>query len=79
MENELFYNIRHLKTFKDITKNSKTVWAYRYPNNRQIEVYDKNTGNILFMFGHDLQFAEYVCTLHNMSGRLIKEVESKYE
>ena len=79
MNENLFYNLRHLKQFRKITNNDAIVWAYRWPDNGQIEVYNKKTDKTLFLFGHDVQLAEYVCCLHNMSNRLIKEVESKYE
>ena len=79
MNENLFYNLRHLKQFKKLTNNDAIVWAYRWPDNGQIEVYNKKTEKTLFLFGHDVQLAEYVCCLHNMSNRLIKEVESKYE
>lgn len=78
MENDLFYNLRHLKTFKDSSKNQNTVWSYRWPDGGDIEIYIKPNGKTLFkVAGHDPQLAEYICSLHNMSNRLIKEVESK--
>lgn len=78
MENDLFYNLRHLKTFKQSSQNQNTVWSYRWPDGEDIEVYIKPNGKTLFKLGHDPQLAEYICSLHNMSNRLIKEVESKY-
>ena len=79
MESDLFYNLRHLKTFKELTKNNDTVWSYRWPDGGDIEMYDRLTGEVLFKVGHNPQLAEYICCLHNMSNRAIKEIESKYE
>lgn len=78
MEENLFYNIRHLKTFKEITKNEAIVWGYRWPDGKPIEVFNKHNNELLFTLGHDIQLAEYICSLHNMSNKLVKEVESKY-
>jgi hypothetical protein len=77
-DENLFYRLRHLKTFKDITKNTDTIWRYKWPDGGNIQVYDKTTEKTLFELGHDLQLAEYLVSLHNMSKILIKEVESKY-
>lgn len=79
MDENLFYNLRHIKTFKGITNNDGSVWRYRWPDGRDIEVYNNKTNEILFYLGHDPQLAEYICSLHNMSHKLINEVESKYD
>jgi hypothetical protein len=79
IEDDLFYNLRHLKIFKSSTNNNDNVWAYRWPEGGDIEMYDKKTDETLFKVGHDPRLAEYICCLHNMSKKLIKEVESKYE
>ena len=76
---DLFYNLRHLKVFRERTKNDGNVWSYRWPDGDEIEMFDKLTDKPLFKMGHDVHLAEYICSLHNMSARLIKEVESKYE
>lgn len=76
---DLFYNLRHLKTFKENTKQKSTVWSFRWPVGEDIVIFDKVTGKTLFTVGHDPHFAEYLVSLHNMSERLIKEVESKYD
>lgn len=78
MSDNLFYNLRHLKTFKRLSNNENNVWAYRWPDGKEIEVYDKKTKQTLFTVGGDVHFAEYLCSLHNASNILIKEVESKY-
>lgn len=78
MEENLFYNLRHLKLFKETTGNEGTVWSYRWPDGGEIEMYNKVTGEALFKVGHDPRLAEYICSLHNMSRKMIKEVESKY-
>jgi len=77
-DSSLFYNFRHLKNFKAMTKNVGTIWSYRWPEGDEIEMFDKLSGKTLFKCGHNPHFAEYLCSLHNMSDRLIKEVESKY-
>lgn len=78
MDNELFQNIRHMKDFKYMSKNENTVWKYRWPNGKNIELYDARTKETLFTLGHDAHLAQYICDLHNMSDKLIDEVESKY-
>lgn len=78
MDNDLFYNLRHLKTFQDLSKNKDAVWAYRWPDAGDIEVYDKASNKFLFNLGQDPHLVEYICSLQNMSNRLIKEVETKY-
>lgn len=78
MQDDLFYNLRHLKDFKKNSNSTNTVWNYRWPDGKDIEMFDKETGKVLFTVGGDLILAEYICSLHNMSLLLIKEVESKY-
>ena len=79
MENDLFYNLRHLKVFRTSSKNNDTIWSYRWAGDRDaIEVYNKLTGNHMFTIDADPQLAEYICSLHNMSNKMINEVESKY-
>jgi hypothetical protein len=79
MEDDLFYQLRHLKTFRDSSGAKDNVWSYRWPDGGEIEVYEKYGYNkVLFKLGHDPQLAEYICSLHNMSRKLLKEVESKY-
>lgn len=70
---------RHLKTFRTLTNNDDSIWRYRCPNGRDIEVYNDKTNEILFYLGHDPHLAEYICLLHNMSHKIIKEVKSKYD
>lgn len=77
MEDDLFYNLRHLKTFKDLSQNNNTVWRIRWEDGKEIEVYNTTT-NMLFNVP-DIHLAEYICSLHNTSKQMIKEVESKYE
>ena len=79
MENDLFYNIRHLKTFRKSSGNEDVLWAYRWPGGGNIQVYNKLTDRTMFTLGHDPQLAEYICSLNNMCERLLKEVESKYD
>jgi len=76
---DFFYNFRHLKQFKKMVKQNDTVWSFQWHDGNEIEIINKLTGDVLFKCGHNPHFAEYVCSLHNMSSRMIKEVESKYE
>jgi hypothetical protein len=78
MDSELFQNLRHLKDFKSLTKNENTYWCYRWPNGKDIEVYDLHTKKTMFTLGHDPHLAQYICDLQNMSNKMIEEVESKY-
>jgi len=77
MEEDLFYNLRHLKTFKQLSNNEGSVWRIRWEDGKEIEVYNTKT-NMSFNVP-DIHLAEYICTLHNTSYLMIKEVESKYE
>ena len=77
MEDDLFYNLRHIKTFKKLSNNDDSVWRIRWEDGREIEVYNTIT-NVSFNVP-DIHLAEYICTLHNTSNMMIKEVESKYE
>ena len=76
MEDDLFYNLRHIKTFKKLSNNEDSVWRIRWEDGREIEVYNTIT-NVSFNVP-DIHLAEYICTLHNTSNMMIKEVESKY-
>jgi len=79
MEDDLFYRIRHLKTFQESSGSVDNVWSYRWPDGGDIEVYERfGKERMLFKLGHDPQLAEYICSLHNMSSKLVKEVETKY-
>jgi hypothetical protein len=78
MENDLFYMMRHLKTFKTLTNNDDSVWLYRWPNGSSIEIYNKKTNEILCTV-ESPHIAEYIVSLHNSSNNLVKEVESKYQ
>jgi hypothetical protein len=78
-ENEdpnMFYNLRHLKQFQERTNSDKTKWFCSW-DNENILIYD-NKNNIICKLD-DIVLAEYIISLHNMSIRLIKEVEQKYE
>ena len=78
MENDkpdLFYNLRHLKMFQERTKMNKTKWFCSWDNN-DIQIYDRNNNLVCRL--DDIVMAEYICSLHNMSNLMIKEVEQKY-
>jgi hypothetical protein len=78
-ENEdpnMFYNLRHLKQFQERTNSDKTKWFCSW-DKENIIIYD-NKNNIICKLD-DIVLAEYITSLHNMSIRMIKEVESKYE
>jgi hypothetical protein len=72
----LFYNLRHLKMFKERTKMQTARWFIRWDDGKNIVVYDNNNKTICEL--DDIVMAEYICSLHNMSNLMIKEVESKY-
>ena len=71
----LFYNIRHLKQFQERTKSNKTKWFCSW-DEENILIYD-NQNNMICKLD-DIVLAEYITSLHNMSIRLIREVEEKY-
>ena len=76
MENDFFYNLRHLKQFQKMVKHHDTVWSFQWHDGNEIEIINKLTKDVLFKCGHNPHFAEYLCSLHNMSGRSIKEPEA---
>lgn len=73
----LFYNLRHLKMFKERVKMQKSRWFITWDNGDKIIIHDERKQVICDL--DDFVMAEYICSLHNMSFMLIKEVESKYE
>jgi len=73
----LFYNLRHLKMFKERTKMQTTRWFIRWDDGKNINIYDGNNKTICEL--DDIVLAEYICSLHNMSNLMIKEIEQKYE
>ena len=72
---DLFYNLRHLKQFQTRTKMDKSKWFCSW-DNENILIYD-NKNNMICKLD-DIVLAEYITSLHNMSIRLIREVEEKY-
>jgi hypothetical protein len=73
---DLFYNLRHLKMFKERTKMEKSRWFITWDDGDRIIVHDDSKKVICEL--NDIVMAEYICSLHNMSFMLIKEVENKY-
>jgi hypothetical protein len=73
---DLFYNLRHLKMFKERTKMQTARWFITWEEGKNIRVHDEM--NITICELDDIVMAEYICSLHNMSFMLIKEVEQKY-
>ena len=73
---DLFCNLRHLKMFKERVKMEKARWFITWNDASRIKVHDGNNNIICEL--DDIVMAEYICSLHNMSGMLIKEVEQKY-
>ena len=73
---DLFYNLRHLKMFKERTKMQKNRWFVRWEDAKEIVIYDDENRTICEL--DDIVMAEYICSLHNMSNLMIKEVEQKY-
>ena len=74
---DLFYNLRHLKMFKERTKMQKARWFITWDDGDRIIVHDDRKQVICEL--DDIVMAEYICSLHNMSNLMIKEVEQKYE
>jgi hypothetical protein len=72
----LFYNLRHLKQFQKRTNSDKSKWFCSW-DKENILIYD-NKNNMICKLD-DIVLAEYITSLHNMSIRMIKEVEQKYE
>jgi hypothetical protein len=79
MENDLFYMLRHLKTFKDITGNNNGgIWCIRWNDGEDPMIYNDKDETIKF-YVPDIQLAEYIASLHNYNNELVKEIESKYQ
>ena len=72
----LFYNLRHLKIFKERTNMQKARWFITWDDGKNIRVHDEMNNTICEL--DNIVMAEYICSLHNMSNLMIKEVESKY-
>ena len=78
MENDLFYMMRHLKTFKKLTHNDNGgIWCIKWNDGEDPMIYDDKDVSIKFHVP-DIQLAEYIVSLHNYSNVLVKEVELKY-
>jgi hypothetical protein len=73
---DLFYNLRHLKMFKDRTKMQTARWFIKWDDGKNIVIHDEQDKTICEL--DDIVMAEYICSLHNMSNMMIKEVDSKY-
>lgn len=79
MKNDLFYQIRHLKTFRKLSGNENGgIWCVRWLDGKNPEVYNDRNESIKFTVP-DIHLAEYVASLHNSLNTFIKEVESKYD
>ena len=75
----LFYNLRHLKMFKERVKMNQPRWYIRWDDGKQITVFTTIDGKDKTICElDDIVMAEYICSLHNMSNLMIKEVEAKY-
>jgi hypothetical protein len=72
----LFYNLRHLKMFKERTNMQTARWFITWDDGKNIRIHDEMNNTICEL--DDIVMAEYICSLHNMSNLMIKEVESKY-
>lgn len=78
MVNENFYNLRHLKTFKNMTGNVNAgIWMIKWNSNDEIRI-EKQGKLVCTIPNHDIQLATYICDLHNMNEWMVEEVESKY-
>ena len=73
---DLFYNLRHLKMFRDRTKMQTARWFIKWNDGKNIIIHDEQDKTICEL--DDIVMAEYICSLHNMSNMMIKEVDSKY-
>jgi hypothetical protein len=78
MPSELFYTMRHLKTFKEITGNDNGgIWCIKWNDGHSPMIYNDKNESIKF-YVDDIQLAEYIVTLHNTNRKFLKEIESKY-
>lgn len=79
MPDDLFYQIRHIKTFREITGNDNGgIWCIRWPDGQEPQIFNDRNESIKFNID-DIHMAEYIVTMNNFVMNLIKEVESKYE
>jgi hypothetical protein len=78
MSDDLFYRMRHLKTFKNLTGNDNGgIWCIKWNDGESPMIYNDRDESIKF-YVDNIHLAEYIVSLHNFGGSLIKEVESKY-
>ena len=81
MPQSIYDDIRLLKTFSE-RSNGDLKWFIKPTPGDEIldinEVTDKDK-NKLFTVHGDISTTAYICFLNNLVGKLIKEVESKYE
>jgi hypothetical protein len=79
MSDDLYYQIRHLKTFRSLTGNDNGgIFCVRWKNGEDPEVFNDRDESINLKID-DIHMAEYIASLNNFVMNLIKEVESKYE
>jgi hypothetical protein len=75
---DLFYDIRNLKNFSEFARCKNKI-LHIEPNWDGNEVWICCNNERVFSINSDIRAAYYIIMLHNMSMRLFKEVESKYE
>jgi hypothetical protein len=66
-DTNLYYDLRHLKDFRNRSNNDNTVWLVRWPDGGNVEIYKKGECEPMLSLGHDITLAEYICDLHNLS------------
>jgi hypothetical protein len=78
ISSDLYIQIRHLKTFKELSGNENGgIWCIRWLDGQEIEVF--NDKSKMKFNVPDIHLAEYIVSMHNYLNSLIKEVESKYD
>ena len=76
---ELLYDIRNLKTFRDLSPGGEQPWFIgKNWDGNNIHIVDKNDKKLFTMSG-DIRLATYICMLNNKLNKFIKEVEKNNE
>jgi len=75
-DTKMFYDVRQLKNFQRMSNNKDIYWKIQDDwDGNDIWICDVKTKEKLFKINGDLNLAQYLCDLHNMVDRFIKELE----
>lgn len=76
MNDNLYYDIRELKTFRELAVGNQPWFIERNWDGNDVQIVDKDNKR-LFTIGGGIHLATYICMMNNRLQKLIDEVESK--